>query len=109
MSIIWIPPVVSELDRHDDQVAATFLRLQRLISGNDSRTSTSSQEKALSRKLARVERRLAETVEALAGVTEDNKDILPLEQHKEQLDDVKESCHPSMKNSLRSICLMIIV
>ena len=80
----------SELDRHDDQVAATFLRLQRLISGNDSRTSTSSQEKALSRKLARVERRLAETVEALAGVTEDNKDILPLlEQHKEQLDDVK--------------------
>ena len=76
------------LDRHEDDIAATFLRLQCLVTGNHS--GTTNQEKALSRKLSRVERRLRETTETLDGVTEDHKEILPLlEQHKEQLADVK--------------------
>ena len=44
----------------------------------------------LTRKLSRVEHCLRETKETLAGVTEDDDEIVPLlEQHKERLDDVK--------------------
>lgn len=76
------------LDNHEDNIASAFLRLQRLIS--NSHTETSNTEKVLTRKLSRVERRLRETEETLAGVTEDDDEVLPLlEQHKERLDDVK--------------------
>ena len=76
------------LDKHEDDVTATSLRLQNIIATSSSSVDT-GKKKALSRKLARVERRLKATEEALASVKEDQDDVALLEQYQEQMSDAK--------------------
>ena len=74
------------LDKHEDDVTAALLRLQKLTTP---RRTDAGSEKLLSRKLARVLRRLEETGAALPSMEEDHDDASLLEQHLEQLSDVK--------------------
>lgn len=68
------------LDKHEDDVTAMSLRLQKLVTPN---SVTGYIERGLSRKLAWVERRLRAIEEALARVTDDHDDVTLLEQHQE--------------------------
>ena len=77
------------LDKHEDDVTATSLRLQKIIA-NSSSAMDAGNKKALSRKLARVERHLRGTEEALAPVKEDHDDVALLEQYQEQMSDAKK-------------------
>ena len=77
------------LDKHEDDVTATSLRLQKLITLSSS-TMDAGGEKASSRKLSRLEHRLKATNEALALLGEDHDDVPLLEQYQEQMDDIKK-------------------
>lgn len=77
------------LDKHEDDVTATSLRLQKLITCSSS-VMDAGAEKASSRKLSRVERRLRATSDALALINEDHDDVPLLEQYQEQMGDVKK-------------------
>ncbi len=67
------------LDKHEDDMTATSLRLQRLITLAPGSVDSGS-EKPLSRKLGRVQRHLEETGTALS-IAEGHDDIPLLEQH----------------------------
>ena len=77
------------LDKHEDDVTPTSLRLQKLITCSSS-VMDAGTEKASSRKLSRVERRLKATNDALALLKEDHDDVPLLEQYQEQMGDIKE-------------------
>ena len=76
------------LDKHEDDVTATSIRLQKLVAPR-AKSVGAGVEKLLSRKLGRVQRCLEETEAALGPIAEDHDDIPLLEQHLEQLGDLK--------------------
>ena len=77
------------LDKHEDDVTATSLCLQKLITCSLS-VMDAGTEKASSRKLSHVECRLKVTNDALALLKEDHDDVPLLEQYQEQMGDVKK-------------------
>ena len=77
------------LDKHEDDVTATSLRLLKLITCSSS-VMDATTERASSRKLSCVERRLRATNDALALLKEDHDDVALLEQYQEQMGNVKE-------------------
>ena len=77
------------LDRHEDDVTATLLRLQRIIAAS-SLTVDDGTKRALSRKLAHVERHLKAIEVALVPLKEVCDDAALLEQYQEELSDAKK-------------------
>ena len=76
------------LDKHEDDVTSASLRLQKLVKLSPSSVDTTG-EKQSSRKLARIQRRLRETDEALVALKEDHDDMPLLERYQEQISDIK--------------------
>ena len=78
------------LDRHDEDIDALSVRIQRLLlNTNPSSTESSGEQRSLSRSLAVLEKSLQTINAALESLPPESDDLALIQQYQEELSDVK--------------------
>ena len=77
------------LDRHDEDIDALSVRIQRLLHDTNPSTESSGEQRSLSRSLAILEKSLQTINAALESLPPESDDLALIQQYQEELSDVK--------------------